>query len=386
MKTIKDPLHDHIAFDEFALELLDTPEMQRLRNVRQLGTAYLVYPSANHSRFEHSMGVYHLAVEALDNLDVDDTLRDEVRAAALVHDIGHTPFSHNVEEVVADHVGVEHDEVDDLLDGDVGRVLTRHGVEPDRVAELIQGEGKYGQLVSGELDVDRMDYLVRDAYHTGVPYGTIDNRRLVLELDYVDGELVLGEGNVQTAEALLIARALMHPTVYNHHVARISKAMLRRATRRLVESGVVSAEEIRRMDDHDFVVELRSHPETRETERRLSERRLYKQAVWLETHAVADDALERPARDVEEEVAERAGVDSGDVLVDVSSPPDMVESGARVVVDGEVRGLREESRLVEGLERMQGEQDRFGVYCPEDVVSDVEEAARSLYVDRSSAE
>lgn len=379
-KTIKDPLHDHIAFDEFALELLDTPEMQRLRHVRQLGTAYLVYPSANHTRFEHSMGVFHLAEQALENLDVEGGLRDEVRAAALVHDIGHTPFSHNVEQVVADHVGVEHDEVDDLLDGEVGRVLDRHGVEPDRVADLIQGEGKYGQLVSGELDVDRMDYLVRDAYHTGVPYGTIDSRRLVLELDYVDDELVLGEGNVQTAEALLIARALMHPTVYNHHVARISKAMLRRATRRMVESGAASAEEIRRMDDHDFVVALRNDEDTRETERRLRERRLYKQAVWVRPEVVHQEAVEADVRSVEEEVAERADVDPGDVLVDVSSPPDMVESGARVVVDGEVRSLEEVSRLVEALRKLQEEQERFGVYAPEESVEDVRGAVASLYL------
>ena len=229
-KTIKDAVHDHIRVDEFALDLLDTPEMQRLRHVRQLGTAYLVYPSANHTRFEHSLGVYHLAVQALDNLGVAGTERDEVRAAALLHDVGHTPFSHNTEDVIEKHVGKRHDEVEDVLEGNVACVLEERGLSPERVAALIRGEGRYGQLVSGELDVDRMDYLVRDAHHTGVPYGTIDNRRLVLELDFVGDELVLGEGNVQTAEALLLARALMHPTVYSHHVARISKAMLKRAT------------------------------------------------------------------------------------------------------------------------------------------------------------
>ena len=373
-KTIKDAVHDHIRVDEFALDLLDTPEMQRLRHIRQLGTAYLVYPSANHTRFEHSLGVYHLAVQALDNLGVSGVERDEVRAAALLHDVGHTPFSHNVEDVVEEHVGKRHDEVDDVLEGNVARVLEERGLSPERVAALVRGEGRYGQLVSGELDVDRMDYLVRDAHHTGVPYGTIDNRRLVLELGFVDGELVLGEGNVQTAEALLLARALMHPTVYNHHVARISKAMLKRATERLIESGV-SAERVRRMDDHELVVALRENDATAETGARLAERRLYKRAVWKPRDEVRDSALNAPPRELEREIAEDAGIEPHEVIVDVSTPPRMAETEASVVVDGEKRRLEDVSPLVRTLMEVHEEGWRFGVYAPEEKLPDIEAAS-----------
>ncbi|MDY6765585.1 MAG: HD domain-containing protein, partial [Halobacteria archaeon] len=226
MKTIKDSVHDHISIGGFLLDLLDTPEMQRLRHIRQMGTAYLVYPSANHTRFEHSLGVYHLATQALDTLDIDDNiLKDEVRAAALLHDVGHTPFSHGVEDIVHNETGKWHDDVRDILEGDIARILEENYLNVDKVANLIKGKGKLGQLISGELDVDR----------------TIDNIRLVLELEFVDEELVLGEGNVQTAEALLLARALMHPTVYNHHVARISNTMLERATQRLIDKDNISA-------------------------------------------------------------------------------------------------------------------------------------------------
>jgi HD superfamily phosphohydrolase len=219
-----------------------------------------------------------------------------------------------------------------------------------------------------------MDYLVRDAHHTGVPYGTIDNRRLVLELGYFDGELVLGEGNVQTAEALLLARALMHPTVYSHHVARISKAMLKRATERLIEGGV-DAERVRRMDDHELVVALREGEETSETGARLAERRLYKRTVWEPRDGVSDAALEAEPRELETEIADDAGVEPHEVIVDVSTPPRMAETQASVVVDGEKRRLEDVSPLVRTLMEVHEEGWRFGVYAPEESLEDVERAS-----------
>ena len=373
MKAIKDAVHDHIPIEGVALELLDTPEMQRLRHVRQLGTAYLVYPSANHTRFEHSLGVYHVAREALESLGITGLHRREVLAAALLHDVGHTPFSHNVEDVIEEETGLAHDDVVDVLAGQVSDVLEDHDIDPVRVAELIKGEGRLGQLISGELDVDRMDYLVRDAHHTGVPYGTIDIGRLVNELRFVDGSLALDEGNVQTAEALLIARALMHPTVYNHHVARISKAMLRRAVRGLIDAGT-APDTIRRMNDHELIVAIAEDDATRDLGQRLLERRLYKRAVWA-----APETIDRRLEDVDERALERelagaAGVDPETVIVDRSSPPRMLERKTRVLVGGEIKRLSAASSLVGTLEAVQQDQRRFGVYCPEEAMEDVAEA------------
>jgi HD superfamily phosphohydrolase len=379
MTTIKDSVHDHITVEGVAADLLDTPAVQRLRHVAQLGTASLVYPSANHTRFEHSLGVYHLACEALAQLGVEGPQAERVKAAALLHDVGHAPFSHNVEHLLYRHTGKYHDDVDELLAGGaVGEVLRDHDIDPARVAGLVAGEGELGQLVSGELDVDRMDYLVRDAHHTGVPYGTIDTGRLVRELRFVDGELVLAEGNVQTAESLLLARALMNPTVYSHHVARISKAMLRRATERLLAEGDPDAAAVRRMDDHELLVAVRRCDAAAEMAGRLRRRDLLKRAVWAEMEHVPDavvDAGHEELRAHERAIAEAASVDREDVVLDVPPRPSMTESSSRVVVSGEIRRLDRQSPLVSALRTAQHEQWRLGVYAPAALTERVGNAA-----------
>jgi HD superfamily phosphohydrolase len=381
MLAIKDSVHDHIEVEGVAEALIDTPAVQRLRHVTQLGTVKFVYPSANHTRFEHSLGVYHLATRALAHLGVEGDAAERVRAAALLHDVGHGPFSHNVESVIHRHTGKYHDDVDDLVtSGAIGRVLDDHDVDPATVAGLVRGEGRYGQLVSGELDVDRMDYLVRDAHHTGVPYGTIDHERLVRELAFVDGELVLAEGNVQTAESLLLARALMNPTVYAHPVARIAKAMLRRAAERLLETSDVTATDLRRMDDHDFVSALRTASRTAAYADRLDTRRLFKRAVWAEIDDVPAsllDASHSTLRSYERAVADRADVDPSHVVIDVPSRPSMTESTSRVVVNGEVRELGKASPLVSALRTAGEQQWRLGVYCPRAETEQVGRAAVS---------
>ncbi|RQG93378.1 HD domain-containing protein [Natrarchaeobius chitinivorans] len=379
MKVIKDSVHDHIQVDGVARDLIDTPELQRLRRISQLGTVSLVYPSANHTRFEHSLGVYHLACKALEQLGVDGRQAKRVQAAALLHDVGHGPFSHNLESLTHRRTGRYHDDVHDLLtDGAVGTVLEDHGLEPERIADLIAGEGRFGQLVSGELDVDRMDYLVRDAHHTGVPYGTIDHGRLVRELTFVDGELVLGEGNVQSAESLLVARALMNPTVYSHSVARISKAMLRRGAEQLLESTDIDAHTLQRMDDADLLVALRSAEETAEFSRRLDHRDLFKRAVWAEIDDVPGGIIEADhgsIREFEKEIGAEAGVGPDDVILDVPRRPKMTESSSRVVVNGDIRRLEQQSPLVEALRTAQYSQWRLGVYSPPELLERVGRAA-----------
>ena len=379
MKTIKDSVHDHITVDGVARALLDTPPVQRLRHVSQLGTVNLVYPSANHTRFEHSLGVYHLACRALEALDVAGPTADHVMAAALLHDVGHAPYSHTLEEMLAAHTGRRHDDVDHLVTAEpIGPILTDHDLDPSRIAGLIAGEGRWGQLIAGELDVDRMDYLIRDAHHTGVPYGTIDVARLVRELRFVDGELVLGPGNIEAAESLLVARALMNPTVYNHHVARISKTMLRRATARFLEASATAPATVQRMDDHDLLAALRGHHASQELVDRLDRRALYKRAVWLEYRTVPLRLREADAAGiaaVEADIAAAADVDPHAVLVDVPVEPRMRESTARVMVGNDVWRLEDRSPLVRALREIQREQWRCGIYAPSAVRDRVAAAA-----------
>jgi HD superfamily phosphohydrolase len=382
MRAIKDSVHDYIELSDVAAALLDTTVIQRLRHVKQLSTVRLVYPSANHTRFEHSLGVYHLADRALDTLGIRGEDARAVRAAALLHDVGHGPYGHQTEPIIRRRLDRHHDEVGALLHTEpVAGILADHGLDPDRVAALVAGEGKLGQLVAGALDVDRMDYLVRDAHHTGVPYGTIDHGRVVRALRFVDGDLVLSAGNVPTAESVLVARALMNATVYRHHVSRIAGTMLERATERLLDTGDIDPDAFARMTDAALMQALRSCPETVETARRLQERDLYKRAIWAHREMVPSDlegvGHER-TRSLEREIAETAGVDVQTVLLDVPGDPTMPESRVRVVVDGTVRRLDERSPLVEGLQAAQRVQWRLGVYTPECNRSSVADAAERI--------
>jgi hypothetical protein len=389
MKAIKDSVHGHVRLGDLATDLVDTPAFQRLRHIKQLSTVRLVYPSANHTRFEHSLGVYHLARRAVEGFDLDADTAAHVRAAALLHDVGHGPYGHQTEGIIRRATGRDHDDVAWLLtdaDREVCRVLERNGLDPERVAALIDGEGALGPLVSGELDVDRMDYLVRDAHHTGVPYGTVDTGRLVTELRLIGGDgpgesadLVLAEGNVATAESLLVARSLMNAVVYRHHVSRVAGAMLERACERYLDRTGTEVEAFREMADHDLLVELRDRvPALGE---RIERRDLYKRAVWAgidEVPAGTVDAGRAEERAAEREIADAVGIDRDAVIVDIPSRPTLKESGSAVVVDGVPQRLEDASELVAGLRAAERRRWTLGVYCPAERVEPVADAARDV--------
>ena len=389
MNPIKDSVHDYITLDTVAADLLDTPTVQRLRHIKQLSTVRLVFPSANHTRLEHSLGVYHLAETALSHLDVDPERAAHVRAAALLHDVGHGPYGHQTERLIQRRTWLDHDEVGWLLtdsDRPVCRALERNGLEPERVAAYVAGEGTLGQLVSGELDVDRMDYLVRDAHHTGVPYGSIDHERLVRQLHVEDGALVLGEGNVATAESMLLARSLMNATVYRHHVSRVAGTMVERASELYLDRTETAIEEFRRMADHDLLVALAR--EVPEFGRRIEQRDLYKRAVWARLEDVprgTTDIGHEGERRAEREISQRAGVEPHEVLVDVPSRPALKESATNVVVDGVVQRLEDASELVASIRAAERGRWRLGVYCPAAHVDAVTDAAREVLGIRNPA-
>ncbi|WP_227352872.1 HD domain-containing protein [Haladaptatus salinisoli] len=382
MQAIKDSVHDYVELPPVVEALLDTAPVQRLRHIKQLSTVQLVYPSANHTRFEHSLGVAHLAGRALDLLEIEGQRANAVRAAALLHDVGHGPYGHQTEGIIERRLGRHHDEVGDLLSwGEIADALERHDLNPEEVAALVAGEGELGQLVAGELDVDRMDYLVRDAHHTGVPYGTVDYGRLLGALRFADERLVLAEGNVQTAESLLVARALMNATVYRHHVSRIAGAMLERTSERLLDSTDCTPEEFRRFTDAELLAALRDCAETAEMADRIAGRKLFKRAVWAEWEAVPAEIVaadHAEVREFERDIATAAGVPPEAVLLDSPGEPSMPESSTRVVVDGEVRRLADQSPLVRGLQASQRTQWRLGVYAPDERTDEVERAAKAV--------
>ncbi|HVL86921.1 MAG TPA: HD domain-containing protein [Candidatus Thermoplasmatota archaeon] len=370
MKRLRDPVHDYVLLDDLALALVDRPEFQRLRNVRQLGTVHLVYPGANHSRFEHCVGAHHLARMATEELSLPERDAAHVRAAVLLHDVGHGPFSHLSEEIVKRETGRGHVRIgcDLLLDGPLGDVLRDHGLEPARVAELVAGKGELGKLVSGELDVDRMDYLARDSHYTGVTVG-LDVERIVSKLLWTKGRLALHEEGLAAAETLLVTRFLMYTAVYFHHTCRAAEMMLRQAIDAALAEGLLSGEELSRMDDVALLARLRSGADaSRRWLARVEERRLHKLAFEATFAQAGRDAIARHGghdgrRRLEAALASEAGVPEEDVLVDVPEPPILQEVDVRIVGPSGERPIVEASKIVGILREAQMDHWRLRVYA-----------------------
>lgn len=227
------------------VRLIDTPEFQRLRRIKQLGLAMFTYQGAEHSRFTHSLGVLHLMTRVLDRLreqyEIAEKDRAAARAAALLHDIGHGSFSHVMEKVLGFHHeawtvrAVMSDETE------VGRVLRTYSEDlPERVASIIEGKfqpAALAQLVSSQLDVDRMDYLLRDSLMTGAKYGIYDLEWIInaLQIDEVGDRIYVAARGLYAVEEYLQARYYMFRQVYFHRTLRSAEAVLRSVLRRAID-------------------------------------------------------------------------------------------------------------------------------------------------------
>jgi uncharacterized protein len=378
MIEIRDPVHGYIKLDDFAQALIGTPQMQRLRWINQLGLANLVYPGANHTRFEHSLGAYHLARVLSDHLGLDEEERLLVGAAALLHDVGHGPLSHATEAALSPYLRREHENVIDLLrKSELREVLGQHGLLPQEIQSTINGDNRLGQIVSSEIDADRMDYLIRDSHYTGVAYGVIDHLRLIKMMKVHLGDLVVESGGVQAATSLLISRLLMHPAVYYHHVCRISECMISGGIRRMIDDGVEAAE-IKAMDDEELFASMTAHGGiAAEMVSRIKSRRLFKRAVYVDLECLESHSRSwGNERRIAQEIADQAGLDPDYVLVDNPSLPDAEEGDFPVLVEGEVKPLRDVSPLVAILEKANRANWRFGVYARAEDREKVAQAAR----------
>jgi uncharacterized protein len=234
---ITDPVHRYISFSAVERDLIDTSVFQRLRRIRQLAGAHLVYPSAQHSRFEHSLGTMHIAGYAGESLlrkgfiDSDDNLQ-ELRLAALLHDVGHGPFSHLFEEVLESKCNMTHEDIGKkvILESEISDVLSGHGYTPSDICSLSFGESRSGflnEIIAGSLSADIMDYLPRDSLFTGAEYGKIDYHRLIASFEVVaTGHLAINKSALYSFESMLISRYEMFKAVYFHKTVRSAEVML----------------------------------------------------------------------------------------------------------------------------------------------------------------
>ena len=343
-EILRDPVWNNIRIDELTLRLVDTEVFQRLRYVRQLGWTYLVYPGATHSRFEHALGTHHLSrrtlallCEAENSVSISEEEQNVVRAAALLHDVGHYPFSHALEEIGAQH----HEDVARplIIEGNVASLLSsKLGTDaPARVFDLIRGrsESPLQGLISGSLDLDKIEYLKRDAFMCGVPYGEIDVDRLTNSLVIVDdpdtGRNALGvqEKALSALESLLFAKYQMYRNVYWHHAVRSATAMYKRLVEDAVKAGVVDVDSLARHTDEGLLhtLEKKGPPPLLTA---LKERRLYKRAAeWpaaeLDVERVEWIATDRPkVSAMENELAREFKLGPGELLLDYPAKTQML--------------------------------------------------------------
>ena len=374
---VRDPIWNTIRMDPVAAAIMDTPAFQRLRYIRQLGFAHLVYPGATHTRFDHALGVYHLAARALQVLREGRTLTGRIRRdarlipyAALLHDIGHYAFSHALEELAPGRIAGGHEEMSARFFASAPLAEALRPLGDGAAAEIHRiigggGDNALRGLVSGSLDLDKMEYLRRDAHFCGVPYGEVDAERILQGLILVRDpetnrwEVGLRAKAVSTLESLLFSKYQMFRTVYWHHGVRAATGLYKRIVETAVEVGLLTPSELVGPTDEELLYELgrraagSGRPQAARIAGRwlpaLRERRLPKRATEVPAWQLENKALPdwvggdtRFKREWEDGIAEELGLAPGEVMLDFPVKRRMFQMDLLLEADGRVVRLGEE--------------------------------------------
>jgi HD superfamily phosphohydrolase len=340
---IKDPIHGYIFIDELSKKLIDTKYVQRLRRIKQLSGSEFVYPGANHTRFEHSIGVSYLAEKMTNSLkndedaDITDMDTQLVKTAALLHDIGHGPFSHTFEALLM-KINKHHEDLSRWIikETEIADILSDFGLKVNIVCDLvhgdktIKGKGYLNQIISGACDVDKMDFIVRDSYHTGAEYGQVDIMRILYTMGIINGNLAVNYSSISALEAFLIARVESFRTIYFHKVSRASQLMIVRAMeqadKELGLTKLKKPEDYLQLDDYTVWSALLNCKHSKKIMEDLANRKLLKVAFERE-FMTRDDFIQSTLSKSEyrekliEEIAEEANVDSATVYIDIPTLP-----------------------------------------------------------------
>lgn len=380
-RELRDPIHGFIRIEGKERDIVDTPVFQRLRHVRQLAMAYLVYPAATHSRFEHTLGVMHIAGRMCVRLGVDSPHTQLIRYAALLHDVGHGPFSHPSESVLAELASDEIktkagglDKIHELItrliirtNPELRRLLSEH--DREEIIQLLDhglDQPLYKQIVSGPLDADKQDYLLRDSYSCGVRYGVFDLERLhgvIGSENGADGlDLIVDADGIHTLEQFVLARYFLTTQVIRHKIRKITDNMLVRGLKLgVTEDKIAFLEKLYSFDeteeycsrylswnDERLVAELLDSDFAGtwagRMARRLIERRLYKVAFSKPIDQLSPQvglaSLKPLLPGIEAEVAElissmsEQAVHGNEVILDVVKAPALRKSEGSVLLKG----------------------------------------------------
>lgn len=339
---IKDPVHGYVYITEAEKTVIDSYPMQRLRRLRQLAGSEYVYPGANHTRFEHCVGVMYLTGHVLENPNISRMVSDDevdlCRVSALLHDAGHGPFSHVFEHLLLKNLDKTHEDITSWIveKSEVGDKLSKLGFNPKEVAGLAVGKlqkpGKafLDQIISSAVDVDKQDFIVRDTYHTGAEYGFIDVFRLIHALDVLGENLAVELGALSALEAFMIARIESFKSIYFHRVGRAAQIMLatamEKANNELGLTTFNSPEEYLELDDYTVWAALKKCDASKGIIANLEHRRMLKCAferTFYQKDSMISNLFGRETyrRQVQSEIAKEAGVDVESVVIDVPTVP-----------------------------------------------------------------
>ncbi|MFZ0965616.1 MAG: HD domain-containing protein [Candidatus Bathyarchaeia archaeon] len=339
---IKDPVHGYVYITEGEKEIIDSFPFQRLHRLRQLAGAEYVYPGANHTRFEHSIGVLYLAGKVAENPNIArSTSEDEaemVRIAALLHDVGHGPFSHVFEHLLDKELGKTHEDMTlwIITNSELKDTLSRIGYDPEEIGKLAVGtlqkpkKAFLDQIISSAVDVDKLDFVVRDTHHTGAEYGYIDIFRLIQALDVLGENLAVDLGALSALESFIIARIESFKSIYFHRVGRAAQIMLATAMEKANEElGLTSfktPEEYLAMDDYTVWTKLKNCKKSSGIIKNLERRKMLKcvyERTFYEKDAMISNIFsqETHRKQLQADISKKAGVGTEAVIIDVPTVP-----------------------------------------------------------------
>lgn len=376
---IYDPIHGYIKLSGVFAKIIDTKKFQRLRNIKQLGLTNLVFPSTNHTRFEHSLGVYYLASQFANQLDLSQQQTKTLKAAGLLHDIGHGPFSHSAEAIL-DNQTHEDLSIQKISKGEIAKLIKQAGISPKQVAKTIKGENFLGNIIASDIDVDRMDYLMRDSHYSGVAHGSIDSETIIRSAKIKNNQLVFSDKYLPALEGLLVARHLMYPTLYCNQKIRAGEAMLERAIEKLVDTDQIEKMEIMRMDDHQLKHKLRnsSNQEVQFLNNLLEQRSIFSTANSKNLPQKQLDKLKEnfsDQEDLEEHIAYETKVDSKKILAKIIKQQEKQVS-VKIDTNQGIKQLREISSLTDSLK--QEPKIRLEIYCPKNLTEKIQPITNSI--------
>jgi HD superfamily phosphohydrolase len=404
---IKDPVHGYIRITDVERDVIDSLPVQRLRRIRQLSGAEYVYPAANHSRFEHSLGTMFLAGALAESLPVglSEFEIQKVRLAALLHDVGHAPFSHLLEPILMKYFNVNHESMTMriIAESELAGILEGHGFDAKDLSKLAVGRLEepnrrfLDQIIRSSIDVDKMDFLVRDSYHTGAGYGHFDLFRLIYTMDVLDDKLTVDLTALPTLEAFILARLESFRAIYFHRTSRAAQLMILKALERAKdEIGLMGLEDLDAYlstDDASIWAALcrckASAPIIGDLSRRKLLKCAYERTFFVEEELVSSFLTNEGIRaKVRDEISKEAGVSPDEVDIDVPTLPSVPYNRAMELAPMEIplflrtrggekveKSLSEVSKVISVLKSFM---NIIRVYSPEARRDSVERAAEKV--------